>query len=192
MPTQDFFIKPQLLTSGHLSAPWDTRMYSTSFERSTNFLQHKILKEWFAACLRWFMLCQSSLILLHKMVFQPFWLHLTVALNKFNWSRNGKSEKKVQILMIHEMKSFIIQFFYLKLHHLFKNFFLKVVKINQTSFLFTSVKSQWHTTIFYFWRRLVWRPKKMFSNSFMIHDECVLVVKKNLRNIFRSMKKKWI
>ena len=63
--------------------------------------------------------------------------------------------------------------------YLFKNFFLKVVKINQTSFLFTSVKSQLHTPIFYFWRRLVWRPKKMFSNSFMIHDECVLVVKKN-------------
>ena len=66
------------LTCGSLSAPWDTRMYSTSFERSTNFLQHKILKEWIAALLKWSMLCQSTFILLHKMAFQPFWLHLTV------------------------------------------------------------------------------------------------------------------
>ena len=43
------FIKPQTLTSGSLSAPWDTRIYSTPLERSTNFLQHEILKEWFAA-----------------------------------------------------------------------------------------------------------------------------------------------
>ena len=40
-----YFIKPQILTSGNLSAPWDTRMYSTSFERSTNFLQHEIFKK---------------------------------------------------------------------------------------------------------------------------------------------------
>ena len=73
-----FFIKPQLLTSGSLSAPWDTRMLNTSFERSIFFLQHKILKRWFAALLRWFMLSQSTLILLHKMAFQPFWLDLTV------------------------------------------------------------------------------------------------------------------
>ena len=73
-----FFFKPQSLTSGSLSAPWDTRMYSTSFERSTNFLQYKILKEWIEALLKWFMLCQSSLISLHKMAFQPFWLPVTV------------------------------------------------------------------------------------------------------------------
>ena len=64
-----FFIKPQTLTSGSLSAPWDTRMFNTSFERSTNFLQHKILKEWIAAHLKWFMLCQSTLILLLEMAF---------------------------------------------------------------------------------------------------------------------------
>ena len=74
-----FFFKPQSLTSGSLSAPWDTRMYSTSFERSTNFLQYKILKEWIEALLKWFMLCQSSLISLHKMAFQPFWLPVTVS-----------------------------------------------------------------------------------------------------------------
>ena len=28
------------------------------------------------------MLCQSTLILLHKMTFQPFWLHLTVYQSK--------------------------------------------------------------------------------------------------------------
>ena len=49
-----FFIKPQLLTSGSLSAPWDTRMLNTSFERSIFFLQHKILKRWFAALLTLF------------------------------------------------------------------------------------------------------------------------------------------
>ena len=54
-------------------------MYSTSFERSTNFLQHKILKEWIKSLLKWFMLCQSSLILLHKTAFQPFWLPVTVS-----------------------------------------------------------------------------------------------------------------
>ena len=42
------------------------------------FLQHMILNEWFAALLRWFMQCQSSLILLHKMAFQPFWLDISV------------------------------------------------------------------------------------------------------------------
>ena len=73
-----FFIKSQTLTPGSLSAPWDTRMHSTSCERSTNFLQHKILKEWIATLLRWFLLRQSTLILLHKMAFQPFWLDLTV------------------------------------------------------------------------------------------------------------------
>ena len=73
-----YFIRPQILTSGNLSTPWDTRMYSTSFERSTNFLQHKIFKKWFAALLGWVMQGQSSLILLHKMAFQPFWLDLTV------------------------------------------------------------------------------------------------------------------
>ena len=46
------FFKPQSLTSGSLAAPQDIRMYSTSFERSTNFLQHKILKEGIAALLR--------------------------------------------------------------------------------------------------------------------------------------------
>ena len=38
-----FFIKPQTLTSSSWSAPWDTRVYSTSFERSTNLLQHKMI-----------------------------------------------------------------------------------------------------------------------------------------------------
>ena len=70
----------QTLTSGSLSSPWDKRMHSTSFERSTNFLQHKILTEWIEALLKWFMLCQSSLILLHKMAFQRFWLPITVFL----------------------------------------------------------------------------------------------------------------
>ena len=37
------------------------------------------LKEWFVALLRWFMQYQSSLILLHKMAFQPLWLDLTVS-----------------------------------------------------------------------------------------------------------------
>ena len=78
MHLQKILIKPQTLKPGNLSAPWDTRMLNTSFERSIFFLQHKILKEWFIALLRWFMQCQSSLILLHKVAFQPFWLDLTV------------------------------------------------------------------------------------------------------------------
>ena len=73
-----FFIKPQTLTFGSLSALWDTRMLNASFERSIFFLQHKILKEWIVALFRWFMLCQTSLILLHKMAFQPYWLDVTV------------------------------------------------------------------------------------------------------------------
>ena len=74
-----FFSKPQTLTSGSLSAPWDTRMHSTSWERSTNFLQHKILKKWIAALLRQFTPCQSNSILLYKVIFQPFWLTLTAS-----------------------------------------------------------------------------------------------------------------
>ena len=76
------------MKSGSMSVPWDTRMYSTLFKRSTNILQHKILKEWTAALLKWFMLCQSTLILLHKMAFQPFWLHLTVC-NKIGLFQNS-------------------------------------------------------------------------------------------------------
>ena len=98
-----FFFKPKSLTSGILSVPWDTKIYSTSFERSTNFLQYKILKEWIEALLKWFMLCQSSLILLHKMGFQPFCLHLTVwflklclTFNKISW-KNSSTEIDVML-----------------------------------------------------------------------------------------------
>ena len=79
-----FFIKPQTLTSWTLSAPWDTRMLITSFQIPIFFLKHKILKEWFATLLRWFMQCQNTLILLHNMAFQPFWLDLTVYFKKPN------------------------------------------------------------------------------------------------------------
>ena len=84
------------LTSGNLSAPWHTRMHSTSFERSTFFLQHKISKQWIAALLRWFMLCQSSLILLHKVAFQPFWLLLTVC----QFHKQGKSTLLMRIFVL--------------------------------------------------------------------------------------------
>ena len=47
-----------------------------------------------AALLRWFMQCQSTLILLHKMAFQPFWSDLTVLFWKLlitpDWDQKAK------------------------------------------------------------------------------------------------------
>ena len=59
VPTHDFFFKVQTLTSGSLSAPWDTRMLNTSFERSIFFLRYIIFKRLVAVLLRWFMRAQN-------------------------------------------------------------------------------------------------------------------------------------
>ena len=84
----------QRLTAHNFAIICYQKIYSTSFERSTNFLQHKIFKKWFSALLRWFMQSQRSLILLHKMAFQPFWLDLTVFVRYFTIRKEPKNEKK--------------------------------------------------------------------------------------------------
>ena len=74
-----FFFKPQSLTSGSLSAPWDTRMYSTSFERSTLYLFWSQIFRDLGWLLGSFRLSQSTLILLHRRTLVLKWMFFTVA-----------------------------------------------------------------------------------------------------------------
>ena len=57
---------------------FDLQEHTLAHLKDLSFLWHNILKKCVWAVLRWFMWAQSNPLLLHKMAFWRFWLHLTV------------------------------------------------------------------------------------------------------------------